>query len=571
MGFQLSPGVQTKEIDLSTSIPAVATSLGATVGRFTWGPAFEPYLCTSEADLVAVFGQPTNDTYPAFLSSAAFLKYTNSLQVVRVVDSGAMNAAPSGNVTQITGAEDFDTQLDSGTLTEGFYARYPGTYGNGISVETHSGDATWDAWQYSGAFDVAPDASNNELAIAVIVNEEIVERYLVGVLQGTKNADGGNIWAEDKVNKQSKLIWVVSDFVDTTPGPVSVTFSGGIAVSAGVPAHCDDMSADDQATCESNGNAWVVAVSAGTVGANEYMQGWNKFQNADEINVSLLVAGGLSNENSAQVAIVSKYMIETVAEYRKDCIAIISPPKEEVVNVGGATNSVNNVIAWRKDVSFNSASSYGTLDGNYKYVYDVYSDTYRWIGFSGDIGGLCGHTDSVRDAWWSPGGLNRGQIKGVVKLAYQPSLAHRDQLYMLPNGINPIVSFPGQGTVLWGDRTLLTKPSAFDRINVRRLFIILEKAISISAKYFLFEFNNEFTRTNFRNMVNPYLAGIQARQGMYDFYVQCDAENNTGEIIDANQFVASMFIKPSKSINFITLNFVATKTGVDFAEVIGQV
>jgi phage tail sheath protein FI len=570
MGFQLSPGVQVKEIDLSTSIPAVATSLGATVGRFTWGPAFEPYLCTSEADLVAVFGQPTNDTYPAFLSSAAFLKYTNSLQVVRVVDSGAMNAAPNGNVTQITGEEDFDTQYDSGTLTEGFYARYPGTYGNGISVETHSGDSTWDAWQYGGAFDVQPDSGNGEIAVAVVVDSEVVERYIVGMTQGTKNVDGGNIWAEDKINKQSKLIWVVTDNVNNT-GAQTVTFSGGIAVSPGVPAHCDDGGNDDQATCEGAGNTWVLEVAAGTVGANEYMQGWNKFQNADEINVSLCFAGGLSNESTAVVSIVSKYIIETVAEYRKDCIAIVSPPKEVVVNVGGATNSVNNVIAWRKDVSFNSASSYGTLDGNYKYVYDVYSDTYRWIGFSGDIAGLCGHTDSVRDAWWSPGGLNRGQIKGVVKLAYQPSLAHRDQLYMLPNGINPIVSFPGQGTVLWGDRTLLIKPSAFDRINVRRLFIILEKAISISAKYFLFEFNNEFTRKNFVNMVNPYLAGIQARQGMYDFYVQCDAENNTGEVIDANQFVASMFIKPSKSINFITLNFVATKTGVDFAEVIGQV
>jgi phage tail sheath protein FI len=301
------------------------------------------------------------------------------------------------------------------------------------------------------------------------------------------------------------------------------------------------------------------------------MAGWDKFENGDEINVSILIAGGLSNENSDQVAIVSKYMIEQVAEQRLDCIAVISPPKSEVVNVGGATNAVNNVIAWRTDVSFNSASSYGTLDGNYKYVYDVYSDTYRWIGFSGDIAGLMARTDDTRDPWWSPGGLNRGQISGVVKIAYQPSRAHRDQLYMLPNGINPIVTFPGQGTVLWGDRTLLVKPSAFDRINVRRLFIILEKAISISAKYFLFEFNNEFTRKNFLNMVNPYLNGIKARQGMYDFFVQCDASNNTPEVIDSNRFIASIFIKPSRSINFITLNFVATKTGVDFAEVIGQV
>ena len=570
MGFQLSPGVQTKETDLSTSIPAVATSLGATVGRFTWGPAFEPYLCTSEADLVEVFGQPTNDTYPAFLSSVAFLKYSNSLQVVRVVDSGAMNAAPSGNVTQITGEEDFETQLDAGTLTEGFYARYPGTYGNGISVETHDGTAGWDAWQYAGAFDVAPDTGNNEMAVAVVVDSEVVENYLVGLAQGDKNSDGGNIWAMDIINPKSKLIWINTANV-TNSGANTVAFSGGLAVSAQVDAHCDDNSNDDQATCEGNNNTWVPQVDAGTVGSDEYKAGWDKFANADEVNISIAMAGGLSNENSAQVAVVSKYIVETVAEGRKDCIAVISPPKEEVVNVGGATTAVANVIAWRKDASFASASSYGTLDCNYKYVYDVYSDTYRWIGFSGDVAGLMAYTDSVRDAWWSPGGLNRGQIKGVVKLAYQPTLAHRDQLYMLPNGINPIVSFPGQGTVLWGDRTLLVKPSAFDRINVRRLFIILEKAISISAKYFLFEFNNEFTRKNFLNMVNPYLEGIKAKQGMYDFYVQCDAENNTPDIIDSNQFVASIFIKPSKSINFITLNFVATKTGVDFAEVIGQV
>ncbi len=570
MGFQLSPGVQTREIDLSTSIPAVATSLGATVGRFTWGPAFEPYLCTSEADLVEVFGQPTNDTYPAFLSSVAFLKYSNSLQVVRVVDSGAMNAAPSGNVTQITGEEDFETQLDAGTLTEGFYARYPGTYGNGISVETHDGTAGWDAWQYAGAFDVAPDTGNNEMAVAVVVDSEVVESYLVGLAQGDKNSDGGNIWAMDIINPKSKLIWINTANV-TNSGANTVAFSGGLAVSAAIPAHCDDNSNDDQATCEGNNNTWIPLVAAGTVGSDEYMAGWAKFANADEVNISIAMAGGLSNESSAQVAVVSKYIVETVAEGRKDCIAVISPPKEEVVNVGGATNAVNNVIAWRKDASFNSASSYGVLDSNYKYVYDVYSDTYRWIGFSGDVAGLMAYTDSVRDAWWSPGGLNRGQIKGVVKLAYQPTLAHRDQLYMLPNGINPIVSFPGQGTVLWGDRTLLVKPSAFDRINVRRLFIILEKAISISAKHFLFEFNNEYTRKNFLNMVNPYLEGIKAKQGMYDFYVQCDATNNTPDIIDTNQFVASIFIKPSKSINFITLNFVATKTGVDFAEVVGQV
>ena len=624
MGFQLSPGVQTKEIDLSTSIPAVATSLAATVGRFTWGPADEAYLCTSENDLISVFGQPTNDTYPSFLTSAAFLKYGNSLQVVRVVDDGATNATTGGDSIQIKNDEDFDTKFV--TLTQGFYARYPGTYGNEVTVITHSGDATFSDWIYAGAFDVSPDSTNNEIAVAVIVDSLVVEAYLVATVEGSRDTMGNNIFMDEKINKMSKLIRTKASNVtnDGTSAAGRVeSLSGGLAVSMGVNAACSDDTYSDQATCETSINAWTAIqaavcsdsayttesvclansetwaaavagscsdsafadeatciadtngtwtpeTAAGSVGAGEYVNGWNVFANADDIDVNLLIAGGVTNEAISTVTTVSKHMAEVIAEGRKDCMAILSPAMESVVNVGGATNAVNNVIAWRTG-DLNIASSYATLDGNYKYTYDKYADTYRWIGFSGDVAGLMANTDAVRDAWWSPAGLNRGIIKSVVKLAYNPSQAHRDQLYKLPNGINPIVSFPGQGTVLWGDRTMLIKPSAFDRINVRRLFIVIEKAIAISAKYFLFEFNNSFTRRNFVNMVEPYLGGLQARQAMYDFYVQCDSSNNTPEVIDGNQFVASMFIKPSKSINFITLNFVATKSGVDFAEVIGQV
>ncbi len=595
MGFQLSPGVQTKEIDLTTSIPAVATSLGATVGRFTWGPVDEPYLCASENDLVSIFGKPTNDTFPAFLSSVSFLNYSNSLQVVRVVDDSATNASKGGGVEQIRNAEDFDTQKESGTLTEAFYARYPGTYGNGISVHTQNGVDGWDTWQYAGSFDVQPDSTNSELAIAVVFDGEVAESYLVSNVEGTKDNSGNNIWMEEKINVMSKLIWTVSANVNVTtiaasctdgtstdettcttgggtwtaadPSAEDITFSGGNATRD----FCTDSTgaeiADIESACVDAGEVWNV----NSVGTGEYQFGWDKLANADEIDVNLLIAGGVTNESKAIAYTVQKYMVENIAEVRKDCMAILSPAKEDVVNVGGATNAVNNVIASRKMTSFNVASSYATFDGSYKYTYDKYNDTYRWIGFSGDIAGLMANTDAVRDAWWSPAGLNRGNIKGVVKLAYNPSQTHRDQLYMLPNGINPIVSFPGQGTVLWGDRTMLTKPSAFDRINVRRLFIIIEKAIAISAQSFLFEFNNAFTRNNFNNMVNPYLAGLQARQAMQDFLVKCDDSNNTPEVVDANQFVASIFIKPSKSINFITLNFVATKSGVAFSEVVGQV
>ena len=535
MGFQLSPGVQTKEIDLSTSIPAVATSLGATVGRFTWGPCFDATLVVSESNLISTFGKPDATSYPAFLTSAAFLSYANSLQVVRVVDATATNANASGTGVLIKNSEDFETQMDSGTLTEDFYARYPGEYGNSITVET-SDETGYATWSYAGAFDVSPSSSNDEMAIAVLVDGEVAEAHIVSLTDGNVNADGNNIFVEKVINDTSKLILAVSSNI--TNGVNSVVFADGVDTG---------------------------------VGEDDYKLGWDELSNADDINVSILIAGGVSNEPKAVCYAVEKYMVEQVAEQRKDCMAMLSPAKEDVVNVGGASNAVANVIASRKDTSFNVASSYGSLDANYKYTYDKYNDTYRWIGFSGDTAGLLAYTDANRDAWWSPAGLNRGQIKGVVKLAYNPSTAHRDQLYMLPNGINPIVSFPGQGTVLWGDRTLLTKPSAFDRINVRRLFIVLEKAIAISAKYFLFEFNNKYTRRNFVNMVNPFLAGIKGKQGMYDFYVQCDETNNTPEVIDGNQFVASMFIKPSKSINYITLNFVATKTGVDFSEVIGQV
>ena len=207
------------------------------------------------------------------------------------------------------------------------------------------------------------------------------------------------------------------------------------------------------------------------------------------------------------------------------------------------------------------------FDSGYKYTYDKYNDTYRWIPLNGDMAGLCARTDIVADAWFSPGGFNRGQIRGVVKLAYNPQKANRDILYRAR--INPVCAFPGQGTILYGDKTAQSKPSAFDRINVRRLFITIEKAISTASKFQLFEFNDEFTRAGFRNMVEPFLRDVQGRRGVTDFLVVCDESNNTGSVIDRNEFIADIFVKPARSINFISLNFIATKTGVAFSEVVG--
>jgi len=242
----------------------------------------------------------------------------------------------------------------------------------------------------------------------------------------------------------------------------------------------------------------------------------------------------------------------------------VSPELSDVVNVANEVTQTSNVKGYFDALT---STSYAMFDSGYKYTYDKYNDTYRWIPLNGDMAGLCARTDSVADAWFSPGGFNRGQIRGVVKLAYNPQKANRDILYRAR--INPVCAFPGQGTILFGDKTAQSKPSAFDRINVRRLFIVLEKAISTASKFQLFEFNDEFTRAGFRNMVEPFLRDVQGRRGMTDFLVVCDESNNPGSVVDRNEFVADIFIKPARSINFISLNFIATKTGVAFSEVVG--
>jgi phage tail sheath protein FI len=257
-------------------------------------------------------------------------------------------------------------------------------------------------------------------------------------------------------------------------------------------------------------------------------------------------------------------MITDLCELRKDCVGFISPARSDVVNVSDPVVAVNNV-----KTAFDTlpSSSYMVYDSGYKYMYDKYNDFYRYVPLNGDTAGLCAHTDNVADPWWSPAGYNRGHVRGAIKLAFNPQQAHRDILYRAR--INPVTNFPGQGVVLFGDKTALTKPSAFDRINVRRLFLVLEKAIATAAKYQLFEFNDEFTRAQFRNMVEPFLRDVQGRRGIFDFKVVCDASNNTGEVIDRNEFIGDIYIKPARSINFITLNFIAVRTGVSFSEVGG--
>ena len=253
--------------------------------------------------------------------------------------------------------------------------------------------------------------------------------------------------------------------------------------------------------------------------------------------------------------------ITALCAARKDAVAFVSPERAATVN---AAAPATTVAAWRTGLT---STSYGFADSSSLYVYDKYNDVYRWIAAAGSTAGLTANADLVADAWFSPAGFTRGNVRNVTKLAWNPNQAQRDALYR--TGVNPIVTFPGSGTVLFGDKTLQSKPSAFDRINVRRLFVVLEKAVSTASKASLFEFNDEFTRAQFRNMVEPFLRDVKGRRGITDFKVVCDGTNNTGNIIDTNKFVADIYIKPARSINYITLNFIATRTGVEFSEIAG--
>jgi len=303
------------------------------------------------------------------------------------------------------------------------------------------------------------------------------------------------------------------------------------------------------------------SLAGGADGSNatdgQLKDAYEKFNDADTVDVGLIIAGPSGSTSHIDNLI-------TIAENRKDCVVFASPQRSDVVNIANSNTQTTNVTDF-----FNSirSSSYAVFDSGYKYTYDRYNDVYRFVPLNGDIAGLAARTDILADAWFSPAGLNRGVIRGAAKLAYNPTKQQRDDLYT--SRVNPVATFSGQGTVLFGDKTGLSSPSAFDRINVRRLFIILEKAIATASKFQLFEFNDEFTRANFRNIVEPFLREVQGRRGITDFLVVCDETNNTGEVIDRNEFIAEIFVKPARSINFITLSFVATRTGVSFEEVAG--
>ena len=558
MAFQVSPGVQVKEIDLTNVVPAVSTSIGAIAGAFQWGPVEEVRTIGSEKELVEVFGKPNSDTFNYFMNAAAFLQYGNSLRVVRAATANFNATNDSTASVNVSNADDFNATVFPGTVIVA--AKYPGALGNSLKVSICPANSTaFSNWAYKSQFDSAPGTStyvsnkggSNDEVHLVVIDEDgswsgeegtVLETFAyLSQASDAKSDDGSNNYYHEVINNQSKYAWMTGH---------PTTFTDGGEAAAGnsftAPSAAEDYSL-----------AGGVDDNAPTIG--ELKTAYDIFADAETIDVNLII--GCSAANGADAVTHANNLI-AIAEGRKDVVAFVSPAIADTVN---ATTPSTDVIDWADQLT---SSSYAVMDSGALYVYDKYNDVYRWITASGHMAGLCANADNVADAWFSPAGLNRGQLLGVTKVAFNPKKADRDDLYK--SRVNPIVSFPGEGTVLFGDKTALAKPSAFDRINVRRLFIVLEKAIATASKFQLFEFNDEFTRAQFRNLVEPFLRDIKGRRGITDFLVVCDETNNTGEVIDTNRFVADIYIKPARSINFISLNFIATRTGVEFSEIVGQ-
>ena len=438
--------------------------------------------------------------------------------------------------------------------------------------------STTSYWEYYGLVDRTPGVSNysvqkgytgkDELHVVVVDQNGLftgapgtVLEVFRGLSRATdaKTDNGATNYYKTVLNNTSNYIWAGTD----RSGAVSNT-AANIVTSTNISPYTATFTLGGDGNSESNCSLTAIT------------NGFDLFKNKEDVDVSLILAGkarGTAVESTTpsssavNYGTVANYIIGNIAEYRKDCVAFVSPAKADAVVQTSAGDAVTNMTNFRTNLS--TGSSYAVMDSGYKYQYDKYADTYRYIPLNGDVAGTCVRTDVDRDPWFSPAGFQRGQIKNVTKLAFSPNQTQRDALYKID--INPVVTFPGQGTVLFGDKTLLGRPSAFDRINVRRLFIVLEKAISNAAKSTLFDFNDEFTRAQFVNLIEPFLRDVQGRRGITDFQVVCDDSNNTSQIVDSNQFVGDIFVKPNRSINFIQLNFVAVRSGVEFSTIVGSV
>jgi hypothetical protein len=584
MASLLSPGIQILETNNTNVVPSTGTTVGGVAGAFVWGPALEARLVTSETELVNIFGKPNDITAPWFFTASNFLSYSNALYVIRGIGSatnassvqtGTFNGTGSqtaftlsfapvdissvtvsvGGVVQASNActiagsvLTFTTAPVTGTnnilvkekqliknddefsvltsLPANIYAKYPGVLGNSLKVIL--ADTVTYASLTNGEkalFSNAPE--NEEIHFAVIdfngdftgvAGTLLEKKEFLSKTTGAQSANGEVAYFKEWINRNSSYVRATGFLTQFTSGKASL----------------------------------VNGVSDDALTNSELQAAFDKFLEKEKVDTAIIMTG-------ASDSTVASYVLSNIGAIRKDSIICISPKLSDVLNASGQETS--NITTYRTTLG---SSSYGFMDSNWKLQYDVYNDVNRWVPINGDIGGIIARSDKQTDPWISPAGYNRGIIKNVIRLAWNPSQAQRDILYN--NNINAITTEFGKGSFLFGDKTLLTRPSAFDRINVRRLFIVMEKTIGEAAKFVLFEPNDEFTRASFRNTVTPYLRTIQGSRGISDFQIVCDSTNNTSDIISRNEFAAIIKVKPVTSINFITLNFTATREGVNFDE-----
>ena len=658
MASLISPGVQVKEKDLTTSVASGATSVGAFAGIFEKGPIDQVIIVDSEERLVEIFGKPNGTNFRYWFTAASFLMYGNTLKVVRIETSGAKNATSNTSGLLVKNNKHYsDGDGTTGPYNDGsaavgiFAARSAGAWGNNLKAElcatalafqhtsdTVSARATLTAEAALAATTVAATGLGATFSVGDIIylQETNGQRYRLtgvnssnGVLTFVRYPDSGATGTTSIIASATKVdrYWRYYEQFDRAPGTSTyvsdrggsndemhiIIFdedSGITGVAGEVLEKYDGVSkASDALTDNGTANYYVDvlydqsefiywmdhpagatnwgsaalgitfttptnvlaggSMAGGIGGSNAPTEGerqtaYDYFNDADTQSINLLISGPADAVPTGTATTHGVYITDLV-DKRKDCVAFMSPPEPSVVNVATEYTQQANVMSYFNALS---SSSYVVYDSGWTKQYDKYNDVMRWVPLNGHIAGACARTDALEDPWWSPAGLARGQIRGSIGLAFNPALTARDVLYK--GRVNPVVAFPGEGTMLWGDKTALARNSAFSRINVRRLFLTLEEAIKLAARTVLFEFNDEFTRSSFVAMVDPYLRDVQSRRGMTDFLVVCDSTNNTPQVIDNNEFRADIYIKPARSINFITLTFIATRTGVAFSEVVGR-
>ncbi len=569
-----SPGIISTERDFSATVQMLGTSTGGTVINSKWGFVGQEMIVGNEPELVAQAGKPNDSNFRDWFVAANFLKYTSSLRWVRVVDEEtALNSAVGGTdpAILIKNSTHLEVVKSSGAIAQNFAAKCPGALGDSISIEI-ADSATFTGWAHEALFDTAPDSSGpligntspalDEIHVVIVdklgefsgVPGSVLEIYpYLSKAKDAKDVNGASSYYINALNTRSEYVWALS--------PV-----GGTHVEEDVAAAFAVIGANlkDGKVFNALSVAYSQALTGGAdgdvPGKDEYMNAFDVITTTDDTDVALLFAGGCGNDLNQPD--VSNYVLST-ASRRGDMVGFVSPKFSDVVGVLKSA-ALTNILATKE--AFTTKDSFGVMTTGYKLQYDRYNDANRWVPANGDDAGLCARTENQYDVWISPAGFNRGNYIDCISLAFNPDQNARDVLYKA--NINPVATFPKNGTLLYGDKTMQPKNSAFSQIGIRRLFNYLRKSVKDSSKYNLFEFNTQFTRQAFKDTIEPILREIKGRNGIFDFYVRCDTTNNTDAVIQKGEFLADIIVKPQYSIQGIRLSFTAVRREVSFDEVV---